>query len=160
MLSVDFTFLFVLLNLIILYIAVKKLFFGRIGAILDKRADAARQEMQAGGESRARGEAYEKQRRDELAATGEECRRIAETSKRNADMASEQILEHARFDAAAILESAREQAERERSEAKRRLDEEAADLIIMAASKVIEANMDSARNRELVDEFIGSRGAA
>ena len=160
MLNVDFTFLFVLLNLLILYIVVKKVFFGRIQAILDKRAELVDADMRAGRESREQGEEYRLQNERAMSAAKLECGAVIESAKASAFRESEKIIEGARFDASAILDTARAQAERERAETLRRLDAEAAELIIMAASKVVEANMDTERNRELVDEFLRNRGAA
>jgi F-type H+-transporting ATPase subunit b len=49
---------------------------------------------------------------------------------------------------------ARELIERERAEAYRAAAEQVAALAICAASKVVSANMDSERNRALVDDFL------
>ena len=160
MLNVDFTFLFVLLNFLILFFIVRKFFFGRIGEIIDKRAEIAQAEMRAATESREQGDAYLKRREDELAAARAESAQYAEDARRHARLDSEEIIESAKFDASAILATAREQAARERAELDRRFNEEAVGLVIMAASKVIEENMDNIRNRELVEEFLRNRGAA
>jgi len=160
MLSVNFTFIFVLLNLLILYFVVKKLLFGRIGGILDDRAKAVAADFDAGKESRAQGEAFRSEHENALSNLKEECRVYTEDVHRQAQKEFEKIIDGAKRDAASLLETARDQTARERNDAFQKLNEEITDLIIAAASKVIEANMDTARNRALIDDFIRNRGAA
>jgi len=160
MLSVDFSFIFVLLNLLILYLVVRKFLFGRVADILDRRAKLVEADLDAGRESRAQGEQYLRQREEALSTVHEECRTYVEDVHRQAQNEFEKIVDGARRDAAAILESAREQAARERNEAYQKLNEEVTDLIITAASKVIEANMDTSHNRALIKDFMRNQGAA
>ena len=160
MLSVNFTFLFVLANLLILYFVVKKFLFGRVGQILEQRAKAVEDNLRAGEESRIRGEEYEHRRAEELSTVKSECRTFTEESRRLAQKESADIIENAKQEARLVLESAREQAARERNEIMKKFNDQAAELIISAATAVIGANMDSGRNRALIDDFINNRGAA
>jgi len=160
MLSVNFTFVFVLLNLIILYLFLRKFLFKRVADMLDSRIKAVEGDLAAGRESRELGDGYRKQHEGALSAAKEECKTFIDDARRRAQKEYDETVSAAKLDASAILESARAQIERERAEAFFKLNEEVADLIIEAASIVVAQNMDSAKNRELVNNFIRNRGAA
>jgi F-type H+-transporting ATPase subunit b len=66
------------------------------------------------------------------------------------------ILERARGEQEQLLERARREIDAEKEKAILALRREAVDLSIAAASKLIEANLDSAANRKLVLEYLAS----
>jgi F-type H+-transporting ATPase subunit b len=103
------------------------------------------------------------------AGSVEENRRKAEESLREASAQAQEILSRANKAAAevreqatadakaqadAIVEKARAEIERERSAAVAELRAQVVDLALLAAGKVIEANLDDERNRRLVQETI------
>jgi F-type H+-transporting ATPase subunit b len=55
-----------------------------------------------------------------------------------------------------MLERAKREIETEKERAIAQLRREAVDLAIAGASKVIEENLDSKKNRQLVESFLGS----
>ena len=55
-----------------------------------------------------------------------------------------------------MLERARREIEMEKERAIAQLRKEAVDLAILGATKVIEQNLDSGKNRQLVESFLGS----
>jgi len=55
---------------------------------------------------------------------------------------------------------AKEEIEREKNEALKEIRNEVVSLALEAASKVLEANMDTEENRKLVNRFIDEQGVA
>jgi len=70
------------------------------------------------------------------------------------------IISAAREEAEAIMMKAREELELERQQMISSVKNEVATLALAAASKVIQANMDTETNRALVNKFIDEAGAA
>jgi F-type H+-transporting ATPase subunit b len=91
------------------------------------------------------------------AARGEGQRFIADAraiaEKMRADM-----LEQTRKEQADLLDRARRDIEGERDKAIAQLRREAVELAILGASKVIEENLDSDKNRKLVEGYLASIG--
>ena len=58
-----------------------------------------------------------------------------------------------------MLERARQEIEREKDKAIAHLRREAVDLALAGASKVIEQNLESAKNRQLVESYLSSIGS-
>jgi F-type H+-transporting ATPase subunit b len=91
------------------------------------------------------------------AARGEAQKLIADgrgvAEKMRADM-----LEQTRREQQDVLERARREIESEKVKAIAELRREAVDLAIAGASKVIEQNLESAKNRQIVENYLSSLG--
>jgi F-type H+-transporting ATPase subunit b len=89
------------------------------------------------------------------AARGEAQRFIAE-GRATAEKMKAEMLEATRLQQQELLERAKRDIDAEKSRAIAELRREAVDLAIAGASKVIEKNLDSGANRELVESFLSS----
>jgi F-type H+-transporting ATPase subunit b len=89
------------------------------------------------------------------AARGEGQKLIAE-ARVVAEKVRAELLEKARLEQQDMLERARRDIGVERDKAIAELRREAVDLAIAGASKVVEANLDSDKNRKIVEAFLGS----
>jgi len=88
-------------------------------------------------------------------ARGEAQKMIAEGRAAGEKMRSDMI-EETRAQQQDMLERARREIEGEKNRAIAELRREAVDLAIAGASKVIEANLDDASNRNIVEKFLSS----
>ena len=68
------------------------------------------------------------------------------------------LLDQTRKEQQDMLERARRDIEAERDKAIVQLRKEAVDLALAGASKVIEQNLESQKNRQLVESYLGSLG--
>ncbi len=68
------------------------------------------------------------------------------------------LLEQTRREQQEMLERARREIESEKDRAIAQLRKEAVDLALAGASKVIEQNLESAKNRQLVESYLSSIG--
>src|SRR6266550_2280265 len=88
-----------------------------------------------------------------------EAARLLEEHKRTTAAAhaeAQELIAQARYEYEQLLERARKEIESEKEKAILELRREAVDLSIAAASKLIEANLDSEANRRLVMEYLAS----
>jgi F-type H+-transporting ATPase subunit b len=70
----------------------------------------------------------------------------------------QELLEQTRREQQDILQRARQEIDSEKQKAIAELRREAVDLALAGASKVIEANLDSTKNRQLVEGYLSSLG--
>lgn len=140
----------------ILYWILKKLAFPAILQQVEKREKSLADAIE--GAKRDRDEAARllaDQRAQIDAARGDAQKLIAEaravSEKSRADM-----LEKTRQEQQELLERARRDIGTERDKAIAQLRREAVDLAIAGASKVVEQNLDSDKNRKLVESFLTS----
>src|SRR5216110_831003 len=96
----------------------------------------------------------------QLAAARAEAQDILAKAKTVSQKEREALLAKAREEYEALLSRARKDIETEKEKAVLELRREAVELSIAAASRVIEANLDTEANRRLVTEFLESVGQA
>src|SRR5213594_2395634 len=94
--------------------------------------------------------------RAEAARLLEEHKRLVAAARAEAQKERATLLAQAREQYEQLLDRARKEIESEKEKAILELRREAVDLSIAAASKLIEANLDSDANRRLVTEYLAS----
>ncbi len=154
------TFAFVALNLIVLYLFLRKFLFKRVTDFMDNRTNSIQQAIDSAENDKIQAEALKKQYEEQLRTAREQADKILADSRSRATKEYDSILASARTDAQAVMEKAREEIDREREQMLKDIKGQVAGLALAAASKVIEANMDNERNRALVNKFIDEEGVA
>jgi len=121
---------------------------------LDDRASTIRNSLEdVEKASRTLEEAVERQK-EIMAQAYNDAQLVLQRSRESAQNAATKIEENARHEAERMVESAQKTITSHKEEAIRELRNEAVDIAVMAASKLIEANLDNERNRKLVNEYI------
>ncbi len=92
--------------------------------------------------------------RKQLALADEQSQRIIREGRDLGERLKAEILEKANGGAQHMIQQAKDEIAREKEKALQQLRAEVADLAIGAAGKILDANLDSARHRQLVDEAI------
>lgn len=142
------------LGFLLVLLVFKKYLFGPVRSILDaRRAEIENQYESAGSQKKAAEELktdYEKR----LTGIEEEMRaKITEAIKDGQTM-REEIISDSRTKAEQILEKAQAEISREKELALAELKGKVADLTVAAAGKLIDANLDDKKHRDLVNKFI------
>lgn len=96
----------------------------------------------------------------QIAAAHNQAQEILAKAKAVSQKERETLLAKAREEYDALLNRARKDIDAEKEKAILALRREAVDLSIAAASRVIEANLDTDANRKLVTDFLESLGKA
>jgi F-type H+-transporting ATPase subunit b len=94
----------------------------------------------------------------QIAAARHEAQEILSKAKTVSQKERETLLAKAREEYEALLNRARKDIDAEKDKAIQALRREAVELSIAAASRVIDANLDTDANRKLVTEFLESLG--
>ena len=96
------------------------------------------------------------ERQKQLDATRGETQKFMADARLASEKARTDLLEQTRREQGEMLERARRDIEQEREKAIAQLRREAVELAILGASKAIEENLDSDRNRKLVESYLAS----
>ncbi len=160
MLNVDFTFLWILVNLIILYFFLRKFLFGRVGKYMDDRAAAIAADIERAEKAREDAAAVQAKYEGLMARAEEQSQAILDEARQKAKTEYSDILTDARKNASIIIAEAHSRANAEHDKAMAQVREEVASLALSAASKVMAANMDEQKNRDIVDKFLAEEGVA
>ena len=160
LISLQFNLMFwTLLIFVILYFILSKFAFGPITAAVEAREKALEEAIE--GAKRDREAAAQLLQQHQAAidtARGEAQKLIAEGRAVSEKMRSD-LLDQTRKEQQDMLERARQEIEREKDKAIAHLRREAVDFALAVASKMIEQNLESAKNRQLVESYLSSIGS-
>lgn len=154
MLNVDLTFVWMALNLLILFLFLRKFLFGRVTKFMDDRTAKIEADMEQGAKDKAEGEAYRQEHESLLKNAETERSRILEAARQKSALQYDEAVTGARAEAARLVAAASDSAQREKEKAMQGMRDEVASLALAAASKVMAANMDTEKNRALVDSML------
>jgi F-type H+-transporting ATPase subunit b len=147
-----------LLIFVILYFILSRFAFGPITAAVEAREKALEEAIEGAKRDRdAAAKLLEKHQAQIDAARGEAQKLIAD-GRALAEKMRADLLDHTRKEQQDMLERARLEIESEKEKALAQLRREAVNLAIVGASKVIEQNLESQKNRQLVESYLASIG--
>jgi F-type H+-transporting ATPase subunit b len=145
---------------IALFFALKRKVWPSILKWVDERERKVEKQIQDAERANAEAQRLLEEHKRQIAAARNEAQDILAKAKTVAQKEREVLLAKAREEYEALLNRARKDIEAETEKAIQALRREAVELSIAAASRVIEANLDSEANRKLVTEFLESLGKA
>lgn len=152
------TMLFAWLNLLILYLFLKKLAFNPLKNMIDSRQTEIDDMYSEAENARSDAEAMKKDYENKLSLANEESEAILKNAQRKAQLREEEILRNASAEAARTLERAEEQIELEKKHALNQVKNEVSEMAISIASAVIERDVKAEEHSDLIDDFINNMG--
>ena len=147
-------------NLIILYIVLRKLLFKKVTEFMENRTNSIRNSLENAEKAKVEAGELKLQYQNHLNSATEKGEKIIEEARIKAEKESDRIIADAKQQSESIIAKALEEIEKERLQMLKDIRGQVAGLALAAASKVIEANMDTEANRALVDRFVDEEGAA
>lgn len=153
-----FTMVFAWINLLILYLFLKKLLFVPIKNMIDSRQKEIDDMYSDAESSKESAEAMKLEYEEKLAAATEESEEIVKKAVRRAQLREEEILRDANEKAERVMERAEEQIELEKKQAINDVKNQVSDMAIDIAALVIERDVDKTEHEAMIDDFINSIG--
>lgn len=158
MLKLGWDLVFTIINLIVLYLLLRKFLVKPVLGIMEKRkdmiasqlADAAAKEEEAGR--------MKQQYEQTLAASRQESEKIVEQARKEAKAEYTRILQEADGQAGQILDNARRSVEAQREKTLREMKSQIAALAMEAAEKITRDSADASRDSAVYDGFIAETG--
>ena len=152
------TMLFAWLNLLILYLFLKKLLFKPLKNMIDSRQREIDEAYESADEKNREADELRESYEKKLAEAARESEEIVRTATRRAELESEEILREAGREADRIVERAEERIELERRAALEEIKNEVSEIALEVAAAVIERDVSAKEHAELIDEFIAKKG--
>ena len=153
-----FTMIFAWLNLLILYLFLKKLLFKPVKNMIDSRQKEIDDMYSDAEKSRTDAAALKSEYEKKMERAGEESEEILKKAVRRAQLREEEILKEANDKASRVLERAAEEVELEKKRAINEVKDEVSDMAISIAAAVIERDIEEDEHKNLIDEFINQMG--
>ncbi|MBF7096155.1 F0F1 ATP synthase subunit B [Alkalibacter mobilis] len=147
-------------NFLVLVFIVKKFFYDKIKAFMESRALEISSEMTEAEKLKAEAEKYKVEYQEKLSNIENESRDIIRSATTKANEKRNEILKHADMEADRVFERNQIEIRREKEKALEELKGEIVELSILAATKVVESEMDNEKHRKLITNFIEEAGEA
>jgi F-type H+-transporting ATPase subunit b len=145
---------------LLMFPVIKSFFLVPLGEAIDSRNSELERTFTEAEELRASMTKLRSDYEQRLSATEASAREQIQAQIREAQNLRQTLMSEAAEKADALVEQARTQIEQEKTRALLEIRSTVVDLTLIATEKVIGANMDEARNRKLVEEFISGVEAA
>ena len=158
MLSLGWSLVWTIINLIIFYLLMKRFLVGPVLGIMEKRKNLIAQELENAKAAQEKAEELKGHYEGALAGAKEESAQIIEAARADAKSESERMVKEANLEAAKIIENARVTAEQEKENALQGAKSEIAGLALEAARKLLSEGSTEKGNSMLYDEFLAKAG--
>ena len=146
--------LWTILTFIIVLIILRKAAWKPLLGALSAREESIRASLREAEDARAQAARLLEENKRQLAQAEQQSRRIIMEGRDMGDRLKGEILEKANATTRVMIEQAKEEIRREKDAALTQLRSEATDLVIAAAGKILDANLDTPKQRQLADAAI------
>lgn len=152
------TMIFAWINLLILYIVLKKIVFKPIKDMIDSRQKEIDDMYSTAEEAEKSANELKSAYEEKISGAKAEGEEIIRAAQRRAQLREEEIINEAKAEADRIIERAGVEIELERRRAVNDIKDEVSGIAISIAEAVIEKNISESEHRELIDSFIDKMG--
>jgi F-type H+-transporting ATPase subunit b len=140
----------------ILLFILSKLAFKPITAAVEARERALESALESAKRDRDQAASLLAEHQEKLDAARGEVQKLIAEGRATGEKLRTDLIDKARSEQQEMLERAKREIEREKEHAITQLRREAVEMAIAGAGRVIEENLDSAKNRQLVEGFLST----
>ncbi len=158
--TISWELLFQIINTVILFLVLKKILFKPVLNIIEKRENMIQEDLAAGAKAKNEGIALKKEYEEKVSIAKEEGREIIRQATARAEEKSNQIVSDAQAEAVALKAKASKDIAQEKEQAIAEIRNDISDIAILAASKVLEEDIDKSKHEDLIEKFIKEVGEA
>ncbi len=151
---------FAILNLLLLYFVLRKVLFKPVTEFMENRTQSIKNSIDDAEKQKSEAMELKRSYEEQITHAKEAAENIVREARAKAEAEHDRIVAEAHMEAEALISRANEDIESERRQMLSELRAQVAGLALAAASRVIEVNLDTEKNRTLVDKFIDEAGAA
>lgn len=158
--TISWELLFQIINTVILFLVLKKLLFKPVLNIIEQRENMIQDDLETGAKAKNEGIAFKKQYEEKVSLAKEESKEIIKQATIRAEQKSNQIISDAQAEAVSLKAKATKEIAQEKEQAIAEIRNDISDIAILAASKVLEEDIDKSKHENLIEKFIKEVGEA
>lgn len=154
LLTINWNLVFSIITVLVLILILKRFFFEKVKKFMDERKAQVEEQFQKADEAENQARKKLDKYNEILAGAEKEKRTIIAGAMENAKIQADSVLDEARKEAADIREKSRIQIEREKAAARKEIHNEASELAVQVAEKILENKLDADAQASVIDEII------
>lgn len=158
LLRLDWNVFFTVVNLLVLYLAMKRFLIGPVTGIIEKRRTIINAQLLDAKNKNEEADQRKAQYEKRLKEADSEAAQILEQAKWDAGEAYAKCLAKAKEEAEKIIADEHRNMERERAKLEQELKAQVTELALAAAKKILMENSNEATDRLLYDRFLAKAG--
>ena len=158
MIEININLVFTIINLIVLYLLMKKFLFGPILNVMEQRKNMIDQQFASAKDTEEQAYELKGKYEDALKSAKDESMRIVNQAKDEAKVQAERIVKDANTQAGAMLDKAKADIRTEQENAMKAMESRVAEIARDAASKIMGEKNSSQQDLSLYDQFIKEAG--
>ncbi len=151
---------FTLANVLILFLILRKVLFKKIIDVMDARDADIKNNIEAGQKAKEEGMKFKSEYETKIQDARDESQMIVDFARKRAEEKSDTIISEAKKEAEYIKQKANNEIAKEKEQAFNNIKSEISEIAVLAASKVIEKDIDKAKHEDLIENFIKEVGEA
>jgi F-type H+-transporting ATPase subunit b len=155
LLSVDYGLAFwTVLIFLILLLILKKVAWKPILTALDEREQKIKESLELAEKAKQDAAIMLEENKKSMAKADEAAQKVLAESKVYAEQVKTQLLEQSKEQAQKMIAEASKEIERKKQEAFTELKDQVAEISVLIAEKLIQKNLDSGKQKEVIDSYI------
>ena len=160
LIGITYEFIFQLVNTFLVFFLLKKLLFKPVLGIIEAREKDIRENLAQGERAKKEGLTLKSEYEEKLSSAKEQGQEIIKQATLRAEQKEAEIISTAKQEAQSLKEKANKDVEQERQKVMNEIKSDISNIALLAASKVIEKDIDKSKHEELINNFIKEVGEA
>ena len=158
LLRIDWNVIFTIVNLIVLYLGLRKFLIGPVTKVMDQRKQLIEGQMADARHVNKQANELKAQYEDALKQAHEESAQIVEKARKSAQAEYESRMDAADAEAQKIIANAHKSIDLEREKTVQELQSQIAGLAMAATAKVLGDTDQAAQNKLMYEQFLAKTG--
>lgn len=160
LIGVTYELVFQLINTFLVFWILKKLLFKPVMGIIEARENDIKANLAEGEKAKLEGISLKKEYEEKVSTAKAEGQEIIKQATLRAEQKETEIISTAKQEAQSLKEKASKDIEQERQKVMNEIKSDISNIALLAASKVIEKDIDKSKHKELINNFIKEVGEA
>lgn len=156
--TIDWTLLFQIINTLVLFLLLRHFLFVPVKEMIEKRQNMITDQLDDAEAKNVDAENLIAEYDEKLSHIEEKGRQMTREAALKAEARASEIIKDAEKDAELIKKRAEKEIEREKLKAVNELKEDIVSLSLLAASKVLEKDIDQNQHKTLINQFLDEVG--
>ncbi|WP_130805733.1 F0F1 ATP synthase subunit B [Senegalia massiliensis] len=153
-----FNFTLQLLATLVLFLVLRHFLWDTVKEFLNKRQESVQNDLDRAEKEKVEAMKLKEEYQAKIEDAKGEGKEIIESSRKKAEDIKEDIVNNAKKESNDMINRAKKEIEREQRQARMELKNEVVELAMLAASKVIDKNLDKEAHAGMIDKFIDEVG--
>lgn len=158
LIGITYELIFQFINTFLVFVILKKLLFKPVLGVIEAREKDIKENLAQGEIAKTEGISLKKEYEGKIGSAKTEGQEIIKQATLRAEQKEVEIISTAKQEAQSLREKASKDVEQERQKVMNEIKNDISDIALLAASKVIEKDLDKSKHEELINNFIKEVG--